>query len=176
MQRCAMPRKTPAAKAVSMLCRAGDWLGLLEEMLNDALALGIVANVFRCSSAWNHQGCIFRWVDVGERHIRVPTVAGFSVYVSYSARNRVPRSAIFLCRRRNPDFIAFLRAIVDRAHHLERFGGVAGQYQNLRCGHGVPRGPFVEYVDSPCLHEAWAKAEFTKNCVAAPNLHPALSY
>src|SRR5260370_12570073 len=112
---------------------------LFEEMADDFLAIGIVADVLRRPAAGNNQSCIIRCLHVGKSQIGIPTVARlFCVGIVPWLEIMHYESELLLAGRGNMNLIPFFFESLIRVHHLKRLGGITSHNQNLWIGHGTP--------------------------------------
>src|SRR6266496_4928004 len=111
-------------------------LSVFKEVADDFLAIGIVADVLRCSSSRNHEGCVITGVHVCKCEIGVPAVPGlFRVRVVTLFKIMYHESQFFLAWRGNMNLVPLLFEPLIGIHHLKGLGGITGQNQNLWLWH-----------------------------------------
>src|SRR6266581_8241052 len=104
------------------------WLLVFEEVANDFLTIRIIANIFRCTTAWDHERGIIASIHVCKSKVRIPAVAGlFCVGVVTLFKIMYHESQFFLARRSNMDLVPLLFEPLIGIHHLKRLSSIAGQ-------------------------------------------------
>jgi hypothetical protein len=114
----------------------GNRLLLVEEVLDDALEVGVVADVLGRAPARHDDRRIACRVDVREREISVPGVARL-LGVGVVAVDEVVDDELQLLLRGGGDLdlVTILEQPLVGVQHFERLRGVAGEDQDL--GHGA---------------------------------------
>src|SRR6266481_2334886 len=99
------------------------WLLVFEEVANDFLTIRIIANVFRCTTAWDHERGIIASIHVCKSKVRIPAVAGlFCVGVVTRLKVVHYEMQLLFAGRRDMYFVAFFPQSLIWVHHLKRLG------------------------------------------------------
>jgi hypothetical protein len=124
----------------------GHRLLVVEEVTDDPLDVGVVADVLRRATAGNDQSDVVAGLDVGERQIGLPGVAGL-LRVGVEAVDEVvdDELKLLLLGGRHVDLVSLLQQPLVGVHHLEGLRGIAGQQQHL--GHMNHSPPINRALD-----------------------------
>src|SRR2546427_11835304 len=126
MQWSACPSILLRPRALILRGKVGLPLLLFEEMADDFLTIGIVADVFRRPAAWDNQSCIIRYLHVGKSYIGVPTIARlFRVGIVPRLEIMHYESELLLAGRSNVDLVPFLFESLIGIHHLKGLSSIA---------------------------------------------------